>query len=225
MRDKLLIISVVAVLGIMGCSKEEETAAISPDVGQAQPSVAQVATAPVAAPTSGPATAVAPASAANAMPMVAAPAPTSATNAMPMAAAPALANTQAMPASSQSDQANTMTPKTLDMTNPSATSGANVGQGQAQQNLTPNTTAATTAPTPASAPDQQVVPGSVSAAANPVEVIDTTKIQEPMTVTSTAPMLEVKPAPEVKQVQGVANSVTTTVDKTPGMVVVEPSTK
>ena len=198
MRNKLLIISVVAVLGITGCSKEEETAAISPDVEQAQSSVAQTAAAPTAAPASEPTAVVAPAPA---------------TNAMPMAVAPTSTNAQAMPATSQSGQANaqsqepvnTMTPRPLDMPNSSVASGTNVGQDQAQQNLTPNVIAATPASAPALATDQQ-------AASNPVELVDTTKIQEPVTVTGTSPMLEVKAGPEVKQV---VTSVTTTVDKTP----------
>ncbi len=40
MRNKLLVISIMAIIGITGCSKEEETAAISPGVEKVQPAAA-----------------------------------------------------------------------------------------------------------------------------------------------------------------------------------------
>lgn len=37
MRNKLLILSIVAVIGVVGCSKEEEKAVVAPSVEQSQP--------------------------------------------------------------------------------------------------------------------------------------------------------------------------------------------
>ncbi len=195
MRNKLLIVSVVAMLGLVGCNKEEEAAAISPGVEKAQSGVTE-ATTPASVPVA-----------------TEAQVPTNVeTNTMPTASVPSSVapqavitdNTKVVPVASPATQASTQLPEPanvvpqnkLDATSQTVVYGVGDGQGQAQPTLTSDVISASS---PASIPvaaDQKVAAKVTAAVASPVEVVDTTKIKESVTTV-------VNQVPEVKTVSGV----------------------